>query len=337
MDSKSQVYFDDDADLSILDGKTLAVIGYGNQGRAQALNMRDSGVKNVIVGNIEDESWDAAVQDGFDVYPISKAAELADILFMLIPDEAHGKIYNEDIAKNLAKGNVLNFCHGYSVIFGFVKPPPSVDVIMVAPRMIGRGVRDTFVRGIGFPSYIAVEQDTSGNSKKIALAISKAIGSTKYGVFESTFYEETVIDIFHEQLTSANLYLMKMAYEVLVEAGFNPKLAIIELWASGEATEEAAAVAEIGLIRSQKVSSKTAQYGMMTRGARLVNEDTRRMLKGLIEDIESGRFARDWNMETMAGEVLFNRWWNRMLNDPINKMEDSFFEDLKKKRKKWKE
>jgi ketol-acid reductoisomerase len=299
--------------------------------------MRDSGLKNIIVGNIEDEFWDTAVQDGFDVYPISKAAELADILFMLIPDEVHGKVYNEDIAKNLAKGDVLNFCHGYSVVFGFVKPPGSVDVIMVAPRMIGKGVRETFVRGTGFPSYIAVEQDSSGNSKKIALAISKAIGSTKFGVFESTFYEEAVIDIFHEQLTSANLYLMKMAYEVLVNAGFNPKLAIMELWASGEAAEEAAAVAEIGLIRSQKVSSKTAQYGMMTRGARLVNEDTRDMLKDILEDIESGKFAREWAMETAVGEVLFKSWWNRMLKDPINKMEETLFDDLKKKRKKWKE
>lgn len=333
-----KVYFDQDADISILRDKTIAIIGYGNQGRAQALNMRDSGLKQIIVGNIKDASWDMAIADGFKVYPIAEAVKKADIIFMLIPDEVHQEVFERDIKPNLKDGSTLNFAHGYSIAFGYVKPPKNIDVIMVAPRMIGKGVRESYLNGTGFPSFIGVEQDYSKKAKETALAIAKAIGSTKYGVFECSFYEEAVIDIFHEQAAVGSaVHLFKACLEVLTEAGFDPELSVMEFYASQETALTFKAVGEIGLFRALKVGSETAQFGIMTRGPRLVPDTIKDGLRAVLDDITSGRFAKEWTLEQMSGRPFFNMWWKKALAHPINEAEDRLFKDLKRERLKWKE
>jgi ketol-acid reductoisomerase len=324
-----KVYFDEDANISVLKDKTIAIIGYGNQGRAQALNMRDSKVKNIIVGNIKDESWDVAESDGFEVYPMEKAAELADIIFMCIPDEVHGEVYERDIKDHLKEGKVLNFAHGYSITYGFVNPPPYVDVIMVAPRMIGKGVRETYKAGIGFPAFVAVHQNYSGKAKEIALAIAKAIGATKYGVYEVSFDEETIIDIFHEQLVGVAGHLWLAAIDFITKKGVDPKIALMEFYISGETGETWKAIGELGFFKGIKCGSETAQYGIMTRGP-LILPGLEKIFEKIYNDIESGVFAKELSLERSIGRPFYNRWWKKAFEGPISKAEEELFKDLRK-------
>ena len=254
----SKFYFDADADLSLLQGRTVAILGYGNQGRSQALNLRDSGIK-LVVGNIEDEYAANARADGWDLRPIAEAAAAADVKLILTSDDSQPEVYEKWIKSSLKSGDVLSFAHGFNIHFREIVPPDFVDVVMVAPRMLGDGVRATFVEGRGFASMIAVHQDASGRALDYCLAIAKGIGSTKMGALMSSFEEETLIDLFEEHQPA--LYALRTAYEALVEAGCSPEAIILDLYASGESIKWAEYGRDLGAFERMKRASQTAQFG----------------------------------------------------------------------------
>ncbi len=316
------VYYDSDADLSVLDGRKVAIIGYGNQGRAQGLNMRDSGVE-VIVGNIEDESFRQAVADGFPAMSIREAARTGDVLCFFLPDEVQQAVYRQDIAPDLRPGQTLNFAHGYSILYGIICPPPEVDVIMVAPRMIGVGVRQRFVAGSGAPAFVAVEQDATGQAWSTALAIAKAIGATRVGALRSTFAEETELDHFSEQAVWPVITrLLTMAYELLTERGYQPEAVLLELYGSGEAAKIFQEMAEVGLFRQMSFHSHTSQYGTLSRGPRVLPDSFRAILARTLDEIQQGLFAREWESERQAGYPVFERLKAEALVHQINEVED---------------
>ncbi|MEM2122106.1 MAG: ketol-acid reductoisomerase [Candidatus Bathyarchaeia archaeon] len=308
-------------DLSILKGRTIAVLGYGNQGRAQSLNMRDSGVAEIIVGSLRDAGWDRAVEDGFQVYPIDEAAKRGDVILMLIPDEAQPSVFNTQVRDNLDERDVLVFAHGYNIHYGFISPPRFVDVVLVAPRMIGWGLRDLYLRGEGAPAYVAVHQDYSGEALDTALALAKAIGATK--TVMSRFADETEIDLYMEQaLWAAITRVMLLSFEVLVEEGYPPEIVALELYGSGEASEVLKAMAEIGFYRQMSLHSQTSQYGTLSRGPLLIGDEFKEPLKRVLEEIRMGRFAREWALEQMLGYPVFKKLRDRALKHPINKAEE---------------
>jgi ketol-acid reductoisomerase len=296
-----QVYHDEDADLGLLEGKQIAVIGYGNQGRAQALNLRDSGLQ-VLVGNREDDYAERAVEDGFRVLSIEATAAEADLLMLLIPDEVAPEVFKRAIAPHLDEGTVVVFATGYNVAFGFITPPPSVDVVLVAPRMIGAGVRDLYLAGRGFPSFIGVAQDRSGNARSIALALAKGIGSTRTGVVEVTFAQEAELDLFTEQCFGPAFgHVLTTAVNLLLEEGYPPEAVLLELYMSGEFAYTLGKIAELGLVGQSVLHSRTSQYGSMSRGIRFMLPELRiKMMEGL-EEIRSGQFAQEWAAEQAAG------------------------------------
>jgi len=306
----TKIYRDEDADLSVLKSRTIAVMGYGNQGRAQALNMRDSGLK-VIIGNIDDDYKKLASEDGFKVYPIREAAKKSDIISLLIPDEVAPNVYKEEIENQLEENKVINFASGYNIAFDLIKPPPFIDVVMVAPRCLGRFVRERFERGEGFPSFFGVKQDHSGKAKKIALAIAKAIGSTRMGVLELSLEQEAYIDLFSEQGFGPILgAAMTSEYVVLQEAGFPPEAILIELYMSGELSEAFKAMAEIGLIKQMDYHSRTSQFGSILASMNLdfeVRETITNYMKKALENIKSGEFAKKWKEDMDAGYPLYDR------------------------------
>lgn len=312
----AKIYFDKDVDRTVLEGKVLGIVGYGNQGRAQALNLRDSGFQ-VIIGNRQDASWDQAREDGFPVYTVAETASQADILLLLVPDEVAPQVYEEDIAQNLREGKVIDFASGYNITFGFIIPPPTVDVVMVAPRMIGQGVRDTFIQGRGFPSLLGIHQDPSGQALDIALAIAQGIGSTRMGAVMSSFDEETLVDLFSEHLDY--IYAIRRAYEVLVEAGCSPEVVLLEWYASGEAIAGAKAIMEMGLWGQLPLHSRTSQYGqeVWTRLSPEEDEAAKAKLREVIDDIRSGRFAQEWMREQQAGMPNFKRIRKENLTHPM--------------------
>lgn len=329
----AKIFLDKDASLDILKDKVIGVIGYGNQGRAQALNLRDSGL-NVVVGNIEDYARDIAVSDGFVVKDIDEASKEADIIMILIPDEVAPSVFEKDILPYLSKGKVIDFASGYNITYSFIKPPSDVDVVMVAPRMIGKSVRDLFTQGKGYPVLIGVEQDASGKAWDYALALSKGIGAFLPGGcgVESCFYEETLVDLFSEHSwAGAMLYLLQACYEVLIEEGVSPEVAILELYASGELGEIGHAIAQLGLWEQLKLHSRTSQYGHMTWGKRYITEETKRLMKEAIEEIKDGRFAREWGLEQVMGLPSFNMLWKLRLTHPICKEEDKLYKILGKR------
>ena len=240
----ARMYFDEDADLHHIRDRTVCIVGYGNQGRSQALNLRDSGIQ-VIVGSRRDTSYETARVDGFDVCPVPDAAERADIVFFLVPDEVMPKVFDDEISPVLRSGDMLVFASGYNIAFDLLQPAPDVDVVMIAPRMIGAGVRETYLSGDGFPSLVAVHQDATGVAWQRTLALCKGIGSTRMGVIESSFLEEATVDLFAEQV--GYLYAVRRYCEVLVEAGCSPEAAMLEFYASGEGIETAKAYRDIGL------------------------------------------------------------------------------------------
>jgi len=306
----TEFYRDEDADLSILEGRTMAVIGYGNQGRAQALNMRDSGLK-VIIGNIDDDYKKLAIEDGFKVYSIREAANKGDVISILLPDEIAPDIYKEAIKNQLEENKVINFASGYNIAFGFIKPPPFIDVVMVAPRCLGKYVRERFERGEGFPSFFGVKQDHSGKAKEIALAMAKAIGSTRMGVLELSLEQEAYIDLFSEQGFGPILGAAMVAeYVVLQEAGIPQEAILIELYMSGELSEAFKAMAEIGLIKQMDYHSRTSQFGSILASMNLnfeVREAITNYMKKALENIKSGEFAKKWKEDMDAGYPLYDR------------------------------
>lgn len=290
-----KIYYDKDADLSVVIDKVVAIIGYGNQGRSQALNMRDSGVKRVIVGSVKDASWDMAVEDGFEVYSIAEATKLADIVFILIPDEVAPAVYEKDMAPNLVAGNVVNFSSGYNISFGFIKPAADLDIIMVAPRMIGRGVRETYENGQGFPAFVVVEQDASGKAKEIALGLAKAIGSTKSGAIEVTFNDETYLDLMSEQgVWPLIMSVMVEAFDMFIEKGHSPEAILTELYLSKEPAVMMEKMADIGLFKQLPFHSRTSQYGQLSRFKKVDTTYIRKFLEEQYENIKSGGFAHEW-------------------------------------------
>ena len=302
----ARMYFQEDSDLTHMAGQTICIVGYGNQGRSQALNMRDSGL-SVIVGSRRDASYQAAVDDGFAVFGVGEAAQRSDAVFLLVPDEVMPQVYEHDIAPNLAPGDMLVFASGYNITFGLIEPPSDVDVVMIAPRMIGAGVRDTYLSGEGFPSLIAVHQAATETAFERMLALCEGIGSTRMGVIESSFLEETTVDLFAEQV--GYLYAVRRYCEVLVEAGCSPEAAMLEFYASGEGIETARAYRDIGLWDQITLHSRTSQYGqeVTSRLSSQEEEAERTRLRAIISHIQDGSFAREWTSEQRAGFPEFNR------------------------------
>jgi ketol-acid reductoisomerase len=286
----SKFYFDDDADLSLIKDKRIAIIGYGNQGRSQALNMRDTGL-NVIVGNIEDGYAANARNDGWELLPIAEAAARAEIKLILTSDDSQPEVYEKWIKSSLKPGDVLSFAHGFNIHFREIMPPDFLDVVMVAPRMLGDGVRATFVEGRGFASMIGVHQDSTGQALARCLAIAKGIGSTKMGVLMSSFEEETLIDLYEEHQPA--LYALRTAFEALVEAGCSPEAVILDLYASGESIKWAEYGRDLGAFERMKRASQTAQFGHLVWSQRYFDREA--ALEGsrkIIADIKNGSFYK---------------------------------------------
>ena len=295
-----QILHDSDADLGVLSGKTIAVIGYGAQGRAQALCMRDSGLK-VVIGIRPGKSKDAAEQDGFQTMSVTEAAKVGDIIHILLPDELHGPIYEKEIAPAVTAGKTLSFSHGFSIVFNEIKPPKDVDVIMIAPKSPGTEERKRFVEGFGVPGLIAVKQNPSGKAKEVALAIAKAEGLTRAGVLECTFEQETYEDLFGEQnvLCGGMVDLMKYGFETLTEAGYPPEMAYFEC--IHEAKLIVDLIYEGGIQKMNAVISNTAEWGEYDNGPWIINPEVKTRMKESLRRIESGKFAKKWIAEARNG------------------------------------
>lgn len=299
----AKIYYDADVDMSILSGKRIGVIGYGSQGRHQSLNLRDSGL-DVIVGCLDVER-ERVKADGLTPVSIEEASREGDIIPILIPDTIQPQVYKESIEPNLVEGKALLFAHGFNIHFGQIIPPPFVDVIMVAPKGPGPLVREMYEKGMGVPSLVAVHQDRSGNALPLALAYAKGIGATRAGVIETTFAEETETDLFGEQvvLCGGVTELIKAGFETLVEAGYQPEIAYFEVLHELKLIVDLIYSEGIDGMRSRV--SDTAKYGDLTRGRRIINEDTRKEMKKILEEIRSGEFAREWILENMANRPVF--------------------------------
>lgn len=316
-----RVFRDEDADLSDLKGERIAVIGYGNQGRAQALNMRDSGL-DVIVGNIRDRSFAQAEEDGFSTYPIAEAAKRGTILFILLPDEVQPRVFESEIRPHLKPGKALVFAHGYNIHYGFLEPPADVDVILLAPRMVGKFVRELYERGTGAPAFVYAHQDASGKAVKRTLALAKAIGATRVGAMEITFAEETELDHFSEHFIAPIISrALILSYEVLTEMGYTPEAVLLELYASGELSEVAKAMAVDGLVQQLPLHSRTSQYGQLTYAERVMPDEEKAFIRQIVREIQEGVFAREWQMEQQLGYPVFRRLLKKALEHPINEDE----------------
>jgi ketol-acid reductoisomerase len=299
--------YDDDASLDKLDGKTVAIIGYGSQGHAHALNLKDSGV-NVLVGLRADSGSVAKAEaDGLEVVSPADAASRADIVMMLVPDELHRQVWEEEVRDGIAPGNLLMFGHGFSIHFDEVAPPAEVDVAMVAPKGPGHLVRRQFTEGTGVPALVAVHQDPSGQARELALAYAKGIGGTRAGVIETTFKDETETDLFGEQavLCGGLTELVRAGYETLVNAGYDPKLAYFECLHELKLIVDLMYEKGIGGMRYS--ISNTAEYGDLTRGPRIVGEPTRAAMREILGEIQDGTFAKEWIAENRAGQENFKR------------------------------
>ncbi|MDV2480043.1 MAG: ketol-acid reductoisomerase [bacterium] len=314
------IYYEKDADISHLEGKTIAIVGYGSQGHAHACNLKDSGQK-VVVGLREgSSSWGRAESAGLDVTTVPEAAAAAHIVMMLTPDELSGDIYRNDVAPGMEAGNALAFAHGFNIHYGQVVPPKDIDVFMVAPKAPGHLVRRTYTEGGGVPMLLAIEQDSTGNAKQLALAYAKAIGGTRAGVIETTYKEETETDLFGEQvvLCGGLTSLILASYEILVEAGYQPEVAYFECLHEVKLIVDL--IYEGGIANMRYSISNTAQYGDMTRGPRLINEDSRRIMKEFLSDVQDGTFAREWVLENRAGRPVFDKLAKMASEHPIEKV-----------------
>ena len=299
--------YDDQADLKLLDGKTVAIIGYGSQGHAHALNLKDSGV-DVVVGLRPDYTSAAkAREQGLEVLPVVDASSRGDVVMMLVPDELHRQVWDGDVRDGIAEGNLLMFSHGFSIHYGEVSPAGGIDVAMVAPKGPGHLVRRQFLEGSGVPGLIAVQQDASGSARALALAYAKGIGCTRGGVIETTFKDETETDLFGEQavLCGGASELVQAGFETLVEAGYDPEMAYFECL--HELKLIADLMYEKGLAGMRYSISNTAEYGDYTRGKRVISEDTRAAMREILAEVQSGDFAREWIAENRAGQENFKR------------------------------
>ena len=298
-------YYEADADIGVLKGKRIAVIGYGSQGRGQSLNLKDSGL-DVVIGLRKGKSWEAAIKDGMKVMTVAEAVKRSDIIQILLPDESQGAVFRAEILPHLTANKCLMFSHGFNIHFGQIVPPSTIDVIMVAPKGPGFMVRRQYEEGKGVPALIAIHQDHSGNAHKIALAYAKGIGATRAVVLETTFREETETDLFGEQavLCGGITSLIKAGFETLVDAGYAPEMAYLEVLHETKLIVDL--IYEGGLTNMRKYVSNTAQYGDLTRGPRVIGEESYIAMEEILEEIQNGTFAREWMLENLVNRPVFN-------------------------------
>ena len=313
------MYYDNDADLDLLSGKTVAILGYGSQGHAHSLNLKDSGVDVVVGLRPDSASVDKAREAGLEVTDVAEAASRGDLVMVLLPDEKHGQVWNDEIRDGIAPGKTLLFGHGFSIHYGEVEPPPEVDVALIAPKGPGHLVRRQFLEGSGVPGLVAVHQDASGDALQVALAYAKGIGCTRGGVIETTFKDETETDLFGEQavLCGGVSELVQAGYETLVDAGYDPKLAYFECLHEVKLIVDL--MYEKGLSGMRFSVSNTAEYGDYTRGKRIISDATRQAMKEVLGEIQSGAFAREWIAENRAGQENFLRMREEQANHQIER------------------
>jgi ketol-acid reductoisomerase len=316
----AKIYYDQDADLGLLKGKKIAIIGYGSQGHAHALNLRDSG-QDVVVGLYKGgKSWARAEKDGVKVVPVADAAKMGDVVMILLPDQTQRSVFEESIRAGLGRGKMLMFAHGFNIHFNQVVPPADVDVTMIAPKAPGHVMRDLFTQGPGVPGLVAVQQDVSGKARDVALAYGRGVGCTRAGVIETTFKEETETDLFGEQaaLCGGISHLIKASYETLVEAGYQPEVAYFECM------HEMKLIVDLfyqgGLAYMRYSVSDTAEYGDYTRGPRVVSDETKKEMKKILGEIQSGQFAREWVLENQANRAGFLAMRKRDADHPIEEV-----------------
>ncbi len=313
----AKIYYDKDADLNVLKGKKIGVIGYGIQGRAQALNLRDSGLE-VIVSELEGtENYKLAREDGFSPLSADKTAKESQIIHLLTQDHIQPEVYKSSILPNLSKGKALGFSHGFSITFHQIIPPENIDVFMVAPKGPGSLVREMFVQEKGVPCLVAVEQNYSGNALNIGLAYAKGIGGTRAGVVETTFKEETETDLFGEQtvLCGGVSALIKAGFETLIEAGYQPEIAYYETCHELKLIVDM--INKYGLSGMRKRVSDTAEYGDLTRGPRIITERTKKEMRRILKEIQNGEFAREWMMENRFGRPVYSALREKDFSHPL--------------------
>lgn len=315
----AKVYYEEDTNLDLLKGKQIAVVGYGSQGHAHAQNLRDSGC-NVIIGLREGKSAEKARRDGFEVVSVADATKRGDVIMVLINDEVQGTVYKNEIAPNLSAGKAIAFGHGFSIHFSQVVPPADVDVFMVAPKGPGHLVRRTYTEGSGVPCLVAVFQDASGQAKDLGLAWAAGIGGARAGVLETTFKEEAETDLFGEQvvLCGGLTALVKAGYETLTEAGYQPESAYFECLHELKLIVDL--MYEHGLAGMRYSISDTAEFGDLTRGPRIITDETKKEMKRILGEIQKGQFARDWMLENQSGRASFNAMRRAEAEHPIEQV-----------------
>jgi ketol-acid reductoisomerase len=316
----AKIYYDNDASPEVLQGQRIAVLGYGSQGRAHALNLRDSGHEVVVGLRKDSSSWTAAEEDGFTVASINEAVADADLVAVLLPDQHQAKVYAESIEPNLRPGATLMFAHGFSIHYGQVRPPLENDVVMIAPKAPGPLVRRTFEANKGTPALIAVHQDASGKATERGLAYGQGLGCTRAGVIETTFAEETETDLFGEQavLCGGTSRLIQAGFETLVEAGYQPEIAYFECLHELKLIVDL--LYEGGFSHMRHAISDTAEYGDFTRGRKIVTDETTEAMQTILEDIRSGAFAREWVLENQAGTPVLEAERRRQSEHPIEEV-----------------
>lgn len=316
----AKIFYDQDADLNVLKDKTIAVLGYGSQGHAQALNLKDSGLNAIIGLKKGSKSWKKAEDAGFEVLTVSEASAKADIIQVLLPDEIQRSVYEQEIKEHLTSGKALMFSHGFNIHFNQIVPPEDVDVFMVAPKSPGHLVRRMYEEGKGVPGLLAVHQDATGRAKELGLAYAKGIGCTRAGVFETTFREETETDLFGEQVVLAGglAALIKAGFDTLVEAGYEPEMAYFECLHEVKLIVDL--IYEGGLANMRDSVSNTCEFGDYTRGPRIITEETRKEMKKILREIQTGQFAKEWILENQAGNPVFNAMRKREKELQIEKV-----------------
>ncbi|MBI4753550.1 ketol-acid reductoisomerase [Candidatus Desantisbacteria bacterium] len=300
------IYYEEDADLTLLKGKKIAIIGYGAQGHAQAQNLRDSGCEVIVAQREGSRNYEMAKRDGFTPVSAQEAAAQADYIQMLVPDQTQKSIYESAVKPNLKPGKVLGFSHGFNIHFNQIVPPPDVDVVMIAPKGPGKLVRRVYTEGGGVPCVVAVHQDASGRALELALAYGKAIGGTKAGIIETTFEEETETDLFGEQvvLCGGLTELIRAGFDTLVEAGYQPEIAYFECCHELKLIIDL--IHEKGISGMRNAISGTARYGDVTRGKWIINDETRETMQEILSDIQTGEFAKEWILENQANQPVLN-------------------------------
>jgi len=315
-----KIYYDKDADLNYLKKKKTAIIGYGSQGHAQAQNLRDSGL-DVIVAELKGtENYQFALKDGFKPTTASEASKQSDLIQILAQDHVQAKLYEEDVKPHLQKGKTLLFSHGFNIHYGQIMPPKEIDVVMIAPKGPGHLVRREFVMGAGVPSLLAIHQDFTKNAKKTALAYAKGLGATRAGVIETTFKEETETDLFGEQavLCGGVTELIKAGFDTLVQAGYQPEIAYFECLHELKLIVDL--IYERGIPFMRYSVSDTAEYGDLTRGKRIITQETRQEMKRILEEVQTGSFAKEWILENQVGRPVFNALRKKETEHPIEEI-----------------